>query len=109
LLSACLFCGFSNLLIRFAFGRARSVTVYLGALDVSQTFDSARQSFQSTSIYNHPQYSSLNRNIDFDIAVVRLPSPAAFNSEQLDTESFHIRANNVTRGMSILVTLRNTT
>jgi Trypsin len=61
--------------------RARSVTVYLGALDVSQTFDSARQSFQSTSLYNHPQYSALNRNIDFDIALVRLPSPATFNSE----------------------------
>jgi hypothetical protein len=62
--------------------RAKSVTVYLGALDVSQTFDSIRQSFQSTRITNHPQYSSLNRNIDYDIALVRLPSPATYNSER---------------------------
>ncbi|XP_059481882.1 brachyurin-like [Neocloeon triangulifer] len=59
---------------------ASRVTVYLGALDVSQFDDNLRQVFLSSAITNHPSYSSLNRNIDFDIAVIRLPAPATYNS-----------------------------
>ncbi|XP_065344972.1 brachyurin-like [Cloeon dipterum] len=59
---------------------AKSVTVYLGSQDISKFDESSRQSFTSTSIFNHPSYRALNRNIDFDIAVVRLPTRATYNS-----------------------------
>jgi secreted trypsin-like serine protease len=61
--------------------RARSVKVYLGAQDTSQAYENGRQTFQSTRITNHQQYN--DRNIDNDIAVVRLPSPASLTCKQL--------------------------
>jgi secreted trypsin-like serine protease len=67
------------------------VKVYLGALDISQSYESGRQTFQSTRITNHLQYN--DRTLDNDIAVVRLPSPASLNCKQLYTlqKNWHAR------------------
>jgi Trypsin len=61
--------------------RQSKVTVYLGAQDISKSSEAFRQTFLSTKIYNHPQYNFYDQNVNFDIAVVRLPSAATFNGK----------------------------
>lgn len=59
------------LLMELILTRADSVTVVLGAHNVSAANEQYRVSLQSTEYYIHPKYSS--KTFTDDIALIRLP------------------------------------